>query len=342
MNAIRLFLFGLGALTLVLLGMGLFLPQRAHIERSILIDRPPATVFTVLNGFRSLEQWSPWADLDPQMKTEFAGPAMGVGARYSWTSEHAAVGSGSQEIIDSTPYTRITVKLQFSGMSTQNQASYTLSPEGQGTRVVWDHDADFSGDYFSRYFGLLMDRMIGADYERGLQRLKTHVESLPSADFAGIDIQLQQLGAQTIAYVSASSSTEPEVIARAYAAAFERIGIAMSRDAVAASGPVLVIGRRWDAEANRYEFDAAVPVPADIERFKTDQGVRIGKTYAGLALRAVHQGAQSGLGPHLQALMAYKRAAGFVDNGSPWDVYVSDPAITPESERITETYVPVK
>lgn len=342
MNAIRVFLFGLGALTLVLLGAGLLLPQRAHIERSIVIERPPATVFTVLNGFRSFERWSPWANLDAQMKTEFAGPAMGVGARYSWTSEHAAVGSGSQEIIESTPYTRIAVKLQFSGMATQNQASYTLSPEGQGTRLVWDHDADFSGDYFSRYFGLLMDRMIGADYERGLQQLKAYVESLPPVDFAGIDIQVQQLEAQTIAYVSASSTTDPQAIARAYASAFERIGIAMARDAVAASGPVLVIGRVWDAQAERYEFDAAVPVPADTTRFKTDQDVRIGKTYAGTALRAVHQGAQSGLGQHLQQLMAYKRAAGFVDNGSPWDVYVSDPATTAESERVTETYVPVK
>ena len=342
MNAIRLFLFGLGALTLVVLGAGLLLPQQAHIERSIVIDRPPATVFTVLNGFRGFEHWSPWARLDPEMKIEFAGPAMGVGAKYSWTSAQSAVGSGSQEIVESTPYTRIAVKLQFSGMSTLNKASYTLTPEGQGTRVVWDHDADFSGDYFSRYFGLLMDRMIGDDYERGLQQLKAYAESLPAVDFAGIEIQVLPLEAQTIAYFSGRSGTDPQAIAKAYASAFERVGLALSRDGIQATGPVLVIGRVWEADENRYEFDAAVPVPAGTTRLKTDPDVRIGKTYAGTALRKTHQGSHSSLGEHLQQLMAYKRAAGFTDNGSPWDVYVSDPSTTPESERVTETYVPVK
>jgi len=39
------------------------------------------------------------------------------------------------------------------------------------------------GDYFGRYFGLLFDRLIGADYEKGLARLKALAEraSAPAA-----------------------------------------------------------------------------------------------------------------------------------------------------------------
>lgn len=157
--------FGLGSL---------LLPASTHVERSITIERSPEQVFATLNSFERFGAWSPWAEYDPQAKYTFEGPASGVGARMRWTGNRS-VGSGSQEITESVPHRRIAVALDFDG--SQARSAYLLEPEGAGTRLTWSFDTDHGYDPFGRWLGLLFDRMIGADYEKGLTRLKALLES---------------------------------------------------------------------------------------------------------------------------------------------------------------------
>ncbi|MCC7247647.1 MAG: SRPBCC family protein [Lysobacter sp.] len=86
------------------------------------------------------------------------------------------VGSGRQTIVDSVPGRRIVSKLEFEGQD-EATATFVLTPQGQGTRVVWSFDADHGTNPASRWFGLLFDRMIGPNYEQGLAKLKTTMES---------------------------------------------------------------------------------------------------------------------------------------------------------------------
>lgn len=320
---------------------GFFLPDRASMQREIVIDAPPATVFTLLSGFRRFNEWSPWADLDPATTYTLEGPVLGVGARHSWASQNESVGAGSQEIVEAVPYSSIRVRLTFSGIDSANLATYTLTPKGAGTNVVWHHQADFKGDLLGRYFGLMLDSMLGADYERGLARLKTLAESLPKADFSGLEVERVTVSAMPIAYVAGRSSTDSLAIGKAYAAAYTRIGAAMSAARLETAGPVLVIGRKWDAAAGVYEFDAAVPVRGSAGSLPPGE-VKLGRTYAGEALKAIHKGPYSGLSAHFDQLVAFKATAGYLDNGNPWDVFVSDPVTTPEAELITETYLPIR
>lgn len=322
--------------------VGFFLPDRAHMERSIVIQAPAATVFTLLNGFRRFNEWSPWADLDPNTNYLIEGPISGVGAKQSWSSQNESVGSGSQEILEATPYRSIRIRLVFSGFESDNFATYTLAPEGDGTKLVWANDADFKGNLVGRYFGLALDSMIGPDYEKGLARLKTLAESLPSkVDFADLGIERVTVAATPIAYFSGSSRTDSDAIGNAYAEAYSKIGAAMATAGLEQAGSVMAIGRKWDEAAGVYEFDAAVPVKG--AKLSLPEGeVKIGQTYTGEALRAVHKGPYKGLEAHFEKMIAFKAAAGYLDNGNPWDVYVSDPANTPEGELVTETYIPVK
>lgn len=322
---------------------GFLLPDRARVERAVLIEAPPATVFTILNGFRQFNRWSPWAPLDPAATYQYEGPPAGVGARFSWTSADPNVGSGSQEILEATPFSLIRLKRVFGDFSTDNTVTYTLSPAGaaaNGTQLVWSYESMFGNDIMARWFGLMLDGMIGPDYERGLARLKTLAESLPDADFADLAVQLTDAPAQTIAYLSGSSRTEPAAIGKAYAEAYGRIGATLAAAGVEAVGPVLAIGRKWDLAAQVYEFDAAIPVPPGT-RLPVG-AVRIGQTYSGPVLKATHRGPYEGLVQHFDKLMAFKAAAGFEGAGNAWDVYVSDPATTPAADLITESFVPVK
>lgn len=343
MRALKVALAVMIAVVVGIVAVGLMLPPQLQLQRDILIERPPATVFTVLDGFRHFSAWSPWAELDPQMQVELDGPVTGPGARYAWTSEQPGVGSGSQQIVESEPYSRIVVELRFGGRDQATQAVYELAPEAGGTRLRWSYQADFGLDLVSRYVGRMIRDTLAEQYEQGLARLKAHVESLPSTDFSAALIERADVPAQTIAFWSGRSSLEASDIARAYEQAYARVLQALQRNGVESTGPLLAIGRRWDAQEKVYEFDAAVPVPVPAgTRLTAADGVKIGQTYAGTVLKATHKGPNGTLQDHLGKLMAYKRAAGYADNGAPWDVYVSDPATTPADQRVVETYVPVK
>ena len=160
---------------ILLVAGSLFLPANTHVERSIWIDKPPAEVFAMLDSFEHFNQWSPWFEMDPTAQYTYSGPAAGVGARISWVGS-PAVGSGSQEILVSQPHARIVNALDFG--SSQAKASYVLAPEGAGTQLTWSLDSEHGYNPLNRWVGaVLLDRMIGADYEKGLAKLKALQES---------------------------------------------------------------------------------------------------------------------------------------------------------------------
>jgi uncharacterized protein YndB with AHSA1/START domain len=172
--------FGLLAIVALVLVAGLFLPTTAHVERSITTSASPDSVFRLVNGFARFNEWSPWATLDPQARYTYSGPPEGVGASMAWTSDKPEVGSGRQEIVAVEPGRSVRIDLEFD----ESQAVSTLLIEpdaGGGSRITWSFDTSFEGNFLGRYFGPLLDGMIGADYEKGLARLKTLAETAPPA-----------------------------------------------------------------------------------------------------------------------------------------------------------------
>ena len=49
----------------------------------------------------------------------------------------------------------------------------------------WALDTDMGAGPVGRYFGLMMDSMVGADFAAGLQNLKLLLESMPPDDPTG-------------------------------------------------------------------------------------------------------------------------------------------------------------
>jgi hypothetical protein len=68
-----------------------------RVERSIVIDAPPAAVFPHIDDFRAWTDWSPYEKMDPNLAKTYSGPARGVGAAYAWVGKKA--GSGRMEIV---------------------------------------------------------------------------------------------------------------------------------------------------------------------------------------------------------------------------------------------------
>lgn len=325
-----------GSLALLIV-VGLMLPSAPRIERQIQIQAPPATVFALVNDFRQINQWSPWLDTDPNALYKISGPPRGVGATLSWDGQ--IVGQGSQVIIESEPYVRIVSKLDLSSPGNKTGTFEFLQTE-KGTHVIWSFDSDFGLNLVGRYFGLMLDGIVGPDYEKGLQNLKAMAELLPQADFSDVEIEHETVEALQIVYLPTRSEPKAAAISEALGDAyFELLNFIDKHDLRTAGAPLSISGSFHGSELL---FDAAIPIRGDTGNIESgSKGVQLGQTYAGRVIRVKHVGAYRSLGRTHDKIAAYLAALGIQRNGNPWESYVSDPTRVATEDLLTYVYYPI-
>jgi uncharacterized protein YndB with AHSA1/START domain len=152
-----------------------------EVVRSTTIAASPERVHGLIDDFRFWRAWSPWEEVDPNLKRDYSGPESGVGAKYAWEGNRKA-GKGGMEITSSTPE-RIELRLTFEKpWKATNQVAFELTPSGGTTTdVTWRMLGTTTG--FAALFSKVvsMDRMVGKDFERGLARLKAAAEGVGTA-----------------------------------------------------------------------------------------------------------------------------------------------------------------
>jgi effector-binding domain-containing protein len=337
MRFLRNLLVALAAIVMLLVAIGFFFPDATHVQRSITIARPPSQVFAVLNGYRRFNDWSPWAGMDPQAKYTYAGPAAGVGAKFAW-SGNKDVGSGSQEIVESKPSELIRTALDFGDMG-KAMATFRLAPAGDGTLVTWSLDVGAGGKLVGRYFNLLMDHMIGPDYEKGLGRLKTLVESFPAVDVSGVQGEEVQRTAQRIYFVSTSCGTDAESAKTAIGEAYGKIGHVMQGNGSQMQGAPMTITTSYDKDG--WKFDAAIPVDRNDAAADAPE-VQSGVTYAGKAVQFSHVGPYDRIGDTTTKAYAWLAVQGYKPRDRLIEEYISDPGSTPPEQLQTRLVIPVE
>lgn len=167
------------SLVLLLLVISFFLPSKVTVSRSALINAPVPIVFKQVNMLQNWEKWSPWHKIDPAMLLSYEGPDEGKGARYNWFSKHPQVGNGALTITDSSPFKRIDTRMEFEGQN-DGIGYYLFEETPKGTKVIWVMEADLGSNPVGKYFGLMIDGMIGPDFEQGLENLRK-VSEQPTA-----------------------------------------------------------------------------------------------------------------------------------------------------------------
>lgn len=339
MKALKIVIGTILGLIALMVAVGFALPDTAHVERGTVVQAKPATAYAVLNGFQQFRKWSPWDGLDPNTQYTTSGPIWGVGAGQAWRGDDR-VGAGSQEIIATEADQSVTIKLIFEGFDSENTARYLIAPEGEGSRITWSYDSVFNGNLLGRYFGLMMDKMLGADYEKGLAQLKTLLESLPKDDFSGIELSVVQVPAQPILYVSGSAG--PADAAAQLGAAYGQVMGYMQAHGIQQVAAPVAVTRKYDEGTKAWEFDAGIPVDKTEPAPPADSTVKAGKTHEGWVIRATHTGPYEAMEPTYGKLMAFRTAAGFEDNGNSWEHYITDPTtVAPEAVK-THVYWPIK
>ena len=174
MTVLKRVITGLVTLIVLLVVVGFLLPRQVHVERSIVINAPQAGLFEALNSFKRFNDFSPWAALDPNTQYTYEGPESGVGARMSWVSSDPELGSGTNEIVEPRAPDFIRTRIDLGGQLAE--ATFTFAPADGATRVTWGFDGNLGNNPIMRFVGLMFDKWIGEDYEKGLARMKQVME----------------------------------------------------------------------------------------------------------------------------------------------------------------------
>lgn len=172
---IKLLFYTIAAIALIVIGGAYFLPAETVVTRTAEIAAPQDKVFAIVGDFRRFHEYSPWAELDPKTKYTFEGPAVGLGQRMGWSSTNEDVGTGGQIITEYDPPKRVAADIAF-GEIGHATTSWDLAPSTAGTTATWSFRTKLQG-IPEKWFGLLFGYWIGADYEKGLTKLKQVAEA---------------------------------------------------------------------------------------------------------------------------------------------------------------------
>ena len=84
MKFLKILLGLLIALILLVAILGIIAPNNYEVSRDVVINAPKNLVFDQLRTFKNNAEWSPWREMDPEMKTEITGVDGTVGSVYKW------------------------------------------------------------------------------------------------------------------------------------------------------------------------------------------------------------------------------------------------------------------
>lgn len=164
----------LGTLLLIVVLVGVVLPSRYEVRRTVHIQAPPDKVYDLVVDTRRWKDWTVWNRRDPEMRVSYSGPPFGMGAKWSWDSKKE--GRGNMEFTHVEPNRRVDYKLGFPDLNMNSTGSLVLSAAGDGTDVAWVHTGDTGSNPLKHYLAVAMDRMVGPDFEQGLANLKAAAE----------------------------------------------------------------------------------------------------------------------------------------------------------------------
>jgi uncharacterized protein YndB with AHSA1/START domain len=174
MKIIQWILAVVGAIVLLAVVGGLFLPSKFTVQRTTLINAEPRKVYDLVVEPRQWTRWSVWNQRDPAMRITYKGPPFGIGAKWEWVSK--TEGTGSMELTRVEPDRAVEYTLSFPEYNMRSGGAITLEPSGAATRVTWTGTGDVGGNPLKHYLAVTMDRMIGPDFEAGLANLKALAE----------------------------------------------------------------------------------------------------------------------------------------------------------------------
>ncbi|WBV61221.1 SRPBCC family protein [Chryseobacterium camelliae] len=175
MKTLKRIFIGLALILVLLLIIAAFISGDCKYEKSITINAPTEKVWQNTSTLKAMDVWSPWNDLDPNMKKEWSGVTGNPGEKVCWESKNENAGKGCQEVkkVDAANK-RIDTEIKFlTPYESEANAYVTVTPEGNGSKATWGFTSKIPYPFTIMKLFMNMEDAIGKDYQKGLSKLKS-------------------------------------------------------------------------------------------------------------------------------------------------------------------------
>lgn len=169
MKVLKIILMVIVAVVALFLIVAIFLPSEVSVQRSAVVEAPDSVVFDYITDFTMRANWDPWLEMDSTTQITLSEKPTGVGAGYAW--EGPITGSGKMVIDEVVKNKLIKSSITFFEPQTgEGKIEWRLEPVENGTNLTWVFFTNMSYPV-ERYFGLLMDGMMGPQLEKGIENI---------------------------------------------------------------------------------------------------------------------------------------------------------------------------
>lgn len=333
MKKILYVLIGLVVLYFILCLVG---PGQIKVERSIDISASPDIIKTKLGDYKFFhESWSPWTEKDPGMKTTYSGEAGKEGHMIAWESNKEEVGKGSMT------YRGIsgdTVKhiLHFDGHESDGHIYQVVTANGANSKVSWIMADETPFIFRAMMLFMNMDKMIGPDFEKGLSKLKSAVESMPVEPTAHYDIEETNWEAKT--YYGVKGNMPFDKLAEFFGKSYGQIGEAMKKSNAQMISAPSAIYFSFDEKTMVTDVAAVMEVAKGTKL----EGVEKFDIPAGKVLKIAYYGAYDKSANAHYAMDTYMKEKGLTQSYV-LEEYVTDPMSEKDTAKwLTNIYYLVK
>lgn len=326
MNLIKRIFFIVLGLVILLAIIGFFLPKTAKVERSITIKSKAEVPFQLINNLKEWEKWSPWHQKDTATVWTFSENPEGKDAFYTWSSEKSEVGKGKFTINESNPFKEISTTMEFDGMDGA-AVNFNFETNGDEVTIKWSLENNLGFNPFFRYFGLMMDKMVGPDFEQGLSKLKEVSEKVAlGPKIAGFDAEIKDF--EGLDYFGIREKLKGEEIGQKLGEFYSQIMTEQNAQILKEKGAPFTIN--YSASGNIYDIEAAI----GFEGAGHDNGlVRKGRIEAGKILVIKYYGDYMNTGKVYLPAFEYLSSQGMKATGAPLEFYITDPTIERDTTK---------
>ena len=333
MKKILYVFLGLIAVYLILCFVG---PHIIRVERSTDINASADVIKAKIVDLKFFhETWSPWTEKDPGMKVTYTGETGQEGNSMAWESDVKDVGKGSMTY----KYTHgdtIMETLYFEGQGDSQIFHIVTSTGANSSKVSWIMQSKVPFPFRPMMLFMNMDKMLGPDFEKGLLKLKTVMESMPTEVAAHYDINEMEWDAKT--FYGKKETLTFDKLAVFFGKSYGLVGAELGKAKAQMIGQPKAIYFSFDEKTMVTEVAAVVEVAngtklANVEKFETP---------AGKVLKIEYYGAYDKSANAHYAIDAYMKEKG-MKQSYVIEEYVTDPMTEKDTAKwLTNIFYMVK
>ena len=174
MKILKWLLGGILSLVIIILAVAMILPNEYAVTRTITINAPAEKIYPLVVDPKEWKKWSIWNQRDPAMAMTYSGSATGTGASWDWQSK--SQGNGGMKFTSAVTNQKLDYEMHFEGMGKPSTGAMQFETLSGGTKITWSMHGTSEGNLMMKLFAPFMDKMVGPDFEAGLNNLKKLAE----------------------------------------------------------------------------------------------------------------------------------------------------------------------